>query len=334
METEHSRIAALAQTIGAKPEYVQGGGGNVSIKISPTEMAVKASGFRLADLNATHGLVGINYQTVRGFYDAPPAITELPALIAASDALVQTSLLSSDSTLRPSIETGFHAILGPVVLHTHSVYANILTCAEEGEEILKRLFPDAVFVPYHTPGVALTFAIQKALRGASSDSIFLENHGLIVVGESTEKAYDLHETINATIKKHFAITKPYPTVSLEETESGWQSATPVLSDFIRNHPEVMSRFKDTVLFPDQVVYGDQLGFDTTGQHPITINLERGTVTYSTKAGEAHAIEETLIAWSYIYNHINDSGLSLKTLSADEGNFIVNLDSEKYRKGII
>ena len=43
-------FADLSNRIGARPDYVQGGGGNTSVKLDGGLMAVKASGFRLSDV--------------------------------------------------------------------------------------------------------------------------------------------------------------------------------------------------------------------------------------------------------------------------------------------
>ena len=48
------------------------------------------------------------------------------------------------ATLRPSVEVGFHAILKKYVIHTHSVYANIITCSMEGEALAEKLFKDSI----------------------------------------------------------------------------------------------------------------------------------------------------------------------------------------------
>ncbi len=239
-----------------------------------------------------------------------------------------------NGSLRPSIETGFHAILGNTVIHTHSVYANLLTCAKEGQVIMKELFPEAIFIPYNTPGIALTYAIQEAIDKYDSDIFFLENHGLIAVGETPQLAFDLHEEINSAIKEHFLLNQEYATLSLNMIDEYWVANSPYLSEFIRQNPTLMTTITDTILFPDQVVYGEQISFDISNPGPVTINLLDGTVTCVGSAGFARAAVETLIAWAYLMKNIPTLGLTIQTLPQTEGIFIASLDSEKYRKGII
>lgn len=329
-------IATIAQKIGSRPDYVQGGGGNVSIKLDANTMAVKASGFRLEDLGLDTGLVDINYVQLRDYCQTPPTTSDLSSLIKDCDAVVTASIyrLKKGESLRPSIETGFHAILGNVVIHTHSVYANLLTCAKEGQIILKELFPEAIFIPYNTPGIALTYAIQEAIDTSNSNIFFLENHGLITVGETPESAFDLHEKINTAIKERFLLNQEYATLSLNMIDECWVANSPYLSEFIRQNPTLMTTITDTILFPDQVVYGEQISFDTSNPGPVTINLLDGMVTCLGSAGFARAAVETLVAWAYLIKNIPTLGLTIQTLPQTEGIFIANLDSEKYRKGII
>ena len=42
-----AEYASMSNTAGKRSDYVQGGGGNTSVKFDDTLMAIKASGFRL-----------------------------------------------------------------------------------------------------------------------------------------------------------------------------------------------------------------------------------------------------------------------------------------------
>jgi rhamnose utilization protein RhaD (predicted bifunctional aldolase and dehydrogenase) len=332
METNLHDIARIAQTIGNRPDYVQGGGGNVSLKYDAAIMAVKASGFRLGDLRTDNGFVSIAYPSVRNFYDVPLDSEVLTDLTQASDANVTASILDTTAK-RPSIETGFHAILGTCVIHTHSVYANVLTCTAEGAAIMAELFPTAVFVPYQTPGVTLTIAIKHAVADSNASIIFLKNHGIITVGDTPDAAYALHEYVTQTIRDYFSSTTTYPTLALAPTTDGFQSASPELRALITRQRDVVTTFADTTLFPDQIVYGEKVGFGEAGK-AITIDVATGTITYAVSRGEALAFEETLAAWLTIIDMVTAAGLTLVTIPAHEGAIIANLESEKYRQAIL
>jgi rhamnose utilization protein RhaD (predicted bifunctional aldolase and dehydrogenase) len=332
MDNNLHDIATIAQIIGRRPEYVQGGGGNVSLKLRGSLMTIKASGFRLGDLRSNHGFVSLHYPTVREFYDTTESDRALAELISDSDTNVGISLRDENS-LRPSIETGFHAILGHCVIHTHSVYANILTCSIEGQDIMHELFKNAVFVPYETPGVSLTFAIKTVLAKTDAPIIFLKNHGLITVGDTPEQAYTLHEQVTKTIRDYFSIKATYPALALRETDTGLCSQSPELHTLIVQNRALVADFTNIVLFPDQVVYGEQVGFNADSK-AIAIDLTTGTIAYTGSYGEALAFEETLAAWLSIIEMVREANLTLVTLPRKATAIIANLESEKYRKAIL
>jgi hypothetical protein len=68
--------------------------------------------------------------------------------------------------------------------------------------------------------------------------------------------------------------------------------------------------------------------------PITIDVSTGIITYQVSYKEAQAFIETLVAWVYILNGINQQKLTYRTIPKAEGELISNLDSEKYRQRLI
>lgn len=331
-------IAAAAQELGAHTTYVQGGGGNVSIKIDNTTMAVKASGLRLEELQTSSGFVGITYGVMRRFFNTPRTITNLSDIITEYEAIAAASRAQipglPDTSLRPSIETGFHAILDTAVIHTHSVYVNILTCSQEGREILAKLFPDAVYITYRTPGVPLTFAISQALKERPCQIFFLENHGIIVSAKTAVEAVSLHRQINLSIKKWLRHIATFPDTTVTSRPDGtFESTHPTLTSFIRSHAALLPSFAESILFPDQVVYCQKFGFSGENKS-ITIDPKGGHISYNVSYKEAQAFVETLVAWLYILAEINSHKLTPRTLPQTEGDLIINLDSEKYRQRLI
>ena len=75
----------------------------------------------------------------------------------------QTIHLPKYNSLRPSIETGFHSILKKYVIHTHSIYSNILACSKSFENLTATIFKndDFIIIPYFPPGTILTRNILK-----------------------------------------------------------------------------------------------------------------------------------------------------------------------------
>ena len=61
-------FAKMSQEAGARSDYVQGGGGNTSVKLSGGLMAIKASGFCLSDIDTDKGYAVLNGANIRSFY--------------------------------------------------------------------------------------------------------------------------------------------------------------------------------------------------------------------------------------------------------------------------
>ena len=61
-------FAWMSQSAGARSDYVQGGGGNTSVKLAGGLMAIKASGFCLSDIETDKGYAVLNGANIRDFY--------------------------------------------------------------------------------------------------------------------------------------------------------------------------------------------------------------------------------------------------------------------------
>jgi rhamnose utilization protein RhaD (predicted bifunctional aldolase and dehydrogenase) len=220
-----NNLVKMSHLIGSSIAYVQGGGGNTSVKLDNTQMAIKASGVPLKDMQIDQGIAIVNYNRVNSYHDSP-ALSE----DAYSDAINNFALAGSG---RPSIETGFHALLGKYVIHSHSVFLNVLLCSEEGKNIVISLFPDSVWVNYCTPGKNLTLAIKKALeetKDVFEGLIFLESHGMISTASSYQKCIDLHNECNMLVKSKFS-----------------------LNDFLVQE-NIETASPEYFIFPDQAIY--------------------------------------------------------------------------------
>ena len=96
------------------------------------------------------------------------------------------------------------------VIHTHSVYANIVCCCSEGrslaDEILKEEKYGHIWIPYVNPGFSLVLAMNKEIAeykktyGHSPQVVFMENHGLVVTADTADSCLELHERVNEKIK--------------------------------------------------------------------------------------------------------------------------------------
>lgn len=200
-------LAKAARAAGCRPDLTQGGGGNVSVKLGAERMLIKASGAQLKDVTPSAGYALVNYGNIRRRIASGPGDEA-----SFSDFICAQALpLKGVPPAKPSIETGFHALLNTVVVHTHSVYANILNMSAEGHEIGRRLFPTAEFIPYKSPGPQLCSAINERARASGPQVFFLANHGLAAAHAGVEGALELNERVNDTIRRGLSLPA-YPRV--------------------------------------------------------------------------------------------------------------------------
>ena len=61
-------FSRISKTAGARADYVQGGGGNTSVKLAGGLMAIKASGFCLSDIEPDKAYAVLDGAGVRDFY--------------------------------------------------------------------------------------------------------------------------------------------------------------------------------------------------------------------------------------------------------------------------
>ncbi|MDR1158993.1 MAG: class II aldolase/adducin family protein [Oscillospiraceae bacterium] len=326
-ETHRRALAAFADMSAriGRPEHVQGGGGNTSVKLSDGLMAVKASGFRLDDITPRRGYALLRYPPVAAFYEEtdPAALGDEAEPRGAGVAKAHTVTWEGETPLRPSVEAGAHALLDTYVAHTHTVYANLACCAQRPEEILREALADIpyCFVPYVDPGARLSFAIRRAVahNPAGQHLIFLQNHGLIASGPTASEALCRHEAVCAALKNWFR-APDYPAVSLqEEGENLYRSATPFLAAHRKDYGR--ARLMESCLYPDQLVY--------LAHQPEEVLAG----VYRMGKTEALALEELLTAVVYLYETADARGIRLVPMSDAAKQFIDGWESEAYRKSV-
>ncbi len=244
-------LARAARAAGSRPDLTQGGGGNVSIKIGAERMLVKASGAQLKDVTPACGYALVSYGNIRRRIAGGPGGENEFADFIRAQALPVKGVRRAD----PSIETGFHALLNTVVIHTHSVYANILNMSVEGHALGREMFPGAEFVPYKSPGPQLCSAINDRARASGPQTFFLGNHGLAVAHAGTEGALELNERVNETIRRGLSLPS-YPAVKPSAGLSAHNAAR--LAHYGRDF------MLENVLSPDQALYCGPADLDGKG----------------------------------------------------------------------
>lgn len=200
-------LAAMSNRYGADPAYVLAGGGNTSFKTAD-RLWVKGSGTALATIRPEDFVV-LERQKLAGMWSAV-----YPEQEAAREAAVLADMMAArvdGETRRPSVETLLHDLFPQsYVLHVHPAMVNGLTCSNEGEKAMQRLFPEAVWVDACKPGYMLALECRKKMEayktatGKDCQLLFLQNHGIFFAGETTQELDALAKQVMDTLAAHIS----------------------------------------------------------------------------------------------------------------------------------
>jgi len=213
-----SALIEISRAVGANSDFVQAGGGNTSVK-SPDgrTMLVKASGTALPDVNKGAGWIELDVPRVLSLLDEPlmglaPAEREAQVLRSMRAAVI------GGPGERPSVESALHALLGPVVIHTHPTAVNALACGPGRaalDELAREGEPPPLWVPF-APGYCLAVAVREAIEayrskhGAAPAVFLLESHGIFVSANTADECLKLHAGWTSRCEKYFASVAPSP----------------------------------------------------------------------------------------------------------------------------
>ena len=201
------RLVKLSRYYGANSEFVIAGGGNTSVKIGRS-LFIKASGIPLADITPD-GFVEMNRAALSEilYMECLENTDEREAIFKAATLAAR---IHPEKGQRPSVECVLHNLMpGKFVVHTHSTYANMISCSKNGENIAKRLFGDKIlWVPYVDPGFMLAVSFHKLLMEYQHrtgieipDAVLMQNHGLMVSGNTPEEIRRKTDTVLSPIRK-------------------------------------------------------------------------------------------------------------------------------------
>lgn len=336
----------ISKYAGMREDLVQAGGGNSSFKISNDKMAIKASGYQLADVTENDGYAIVNPRVIREKFlkcEDLSSLTEENSKTILNEAFIEGA--------RPSIETFLHAISGRYTLHTHPIVVNALTCRKGGMDDLVNLFPEALIVKYATPGVELAKAFFSAYKAAAVDKdqvfdiVFLQNHGLVVSAETADEVIEKTEYVTRKIEKYLSVDYDvYHNLSklwnLFPEKIVWKVTDYNILNTYKNIGNWNSYF-----CPDCVVFLGK-SFLKLNSSFSKIDVEEYISKYSYPvmvdlSGELYIIADSVkkaletqsvMSFSAQVMMIND-GYECNLLSDAEQNLLLNWDAEKYRKKI-
>jgi len=335
-----SDLIAISQYAGTRVDYTQGGGGNTSVK-DGNVMYIKASGFKLKDIDEVTAYVPMDLVKIREFFDSVD-------LSDGRDYEALNKQVTADATLkmeglaplRPSVEVGFHSVLKKYVIHTHSVYANLLTCAVKGKELAERIYAGVdfgyIFMPYIDPGFTLSVKMSEAVKdytektGKYPEVIFMQNHGLVVSGDDIDRVKEVNEKVNNLIIEYFGLKDEYREVNLVcDGENEYHSETALVKEFVKANTLSKELLDEVPLYPDQLVYLNNL----IAFNPEKLQAKDGTVYYKTTGKEACTLEETLFAYLFVITTLKKNNIEISTMSEKDVYFINNWEAEKYRRSL-
>ncbi len=342
-EQQKKEMKKISNYAGSRLDFVQGGGGNSSYKFDNQIMAIKASGYTMLDITEYSGYVTVNYAKLLSDY--AKLSTKMDVDVEAETLKINlesiTPIDGNPSTeiknVRPSVEVGFHSYLKKAVIHTHSVYSNLLCCSKEGEDRAEKIFKNSglgyVFLPFISPGFTLSLKLAKAVTdyekkyGKQPEIILMQSHGIIAHADDANTAINIHEKANNLIMNYFKVSL-YPSCSIEKKGDDYISKSDFLQKFIIDNCIDTKYFDEVILYPDQMVY---LGSNLL--KTIIINTEKGEVVFKMSEKKALTALEVMIGAAYIISEINSQSLTLKTLCNEGVEFIRNWESEKYRANL-
>lgn len=324
-----------------RPDLIQGPGGNTSVK-HEGNMYIKASGFRFEEMSQTAGFSCVAYQPIVDFFHqvipSDKQSDESGMLELVSSCIQKQS--DGLSYPKPSMETGFHAVLDKYVVHTHSVWSNLINCNSNKLNIVESLKSKGIIsveIPFVSPGFGLSYLVTQALILAKHNNqpmpevFFLANHGIIAHSNSMEKVWSLLDLVDETIANAFNLTKTYPSTKIHGAETYWKPASEYALDLIMKY-QADEQFFEQVLFPDQTVFfKGHMSFDS--KRHSKINIGKDGIVYNCSNREARSIHETMTAYLFIYDTIINHKNTPQYIESVEIDYINSMSMEKHRKSL-
>jgi rhamnose utilization protein RhaD (predicted bifunctional aldolase and dehydrogenase) len=343
---------------GNRFDLVQAGGGNTSVKLDDHRMLVKASGINLTEVTQNSGHVAVDYRLIRTFlseFDHQNLDKKQREVIANESML--SSKLSTNG--KPSIETFLHAMLNTYTLHTHPVSVNVLASKQNWKEALSNIWPDAIFVPYQTPGIDLAMAMSHELtvymviHNCFPKVVFLQNHGLIVSSNDPNEVITLTDQVSEAIEKHLNLDlhryRDITHLQLLLSKVNSTDTCITCSDDTVINSLLSKENKDTPIWPfcpDTLIYcgvrpafldsiSDEYSlqdyFKRYKEHPKVIILN-GTVYFCANSIKKAKESEELLKF-HLLVVASQNPQSIERLTLPEVAYLSNWEAEKFRQGV-
>lgn len=338
----------MSKYAGMREDLVQAGGGNSAYKITDEKMAIKASGYQLAEVTEKSGYAIVNPKIIKNAFLGCENLDEMTE--EQSKRILEKAFLEGE---RPSIETFLHSISGRYSLHTHPVVVNALTCRKNGEEIIHKLFPDALIIPYATPGIELAKAYFKEYKKYKNDFknepkfVFLMNHGLLVSADTADEVIRLTEAVTKKIEEFLNIDmsayhEMIDIAHLYNDGIEWLVTDKNVIDAYHNLNGIWEHFfcPDCVVFLGKKMYAEISekinekrfnSFVKENGYPVIVSYKNNLYIHAESVKKALEIQSVLSFSAQVI--MLNRNVECNFLSEKEKNFLLNWDAEKYRKNL-
>ena len=304
---ELKQLVKISQFYGSDSRYVIAGGGNTSYKNADT-LWVKASGHALATITED-GFAVLDRKKLNVISEK-----QYSSDTATREEEVKNDLAAACITKdrRPSVETSLHnALSASFIVHLHPTFVNGLMCSQQAEEMTKKLFGDeALYIPYIDPGYILFKEVERRIReytkqhGHEPSIILLQNHGIFVGAESTEKIQAIYDEVLGKIEKALTISplrgeadvcdcaqEIIPAIRMMVSDKGNLKTvkvvnTALISYFIESKEHFAKISKP--FSPDIIVYckSNYIYIDSDGTEAILAKAQQEIEAYKAKYGYA------------------------------------------------
>ncbi len=342
---EIKNLIKISKYAGMREDIVQAGGGNTSVKLDEEIMYIKSSGYQLSEMEENTGYSKVNYIRIINYFRTNSEVNR-----DNENAILEEILIEGKKS---SIETFLHSITEKYTLHTHPLLVNVFTSRKEGMEELKNLFPESLLIDYETPGLFLAKNLFETIKKEKRkiNTIFLKNHGLIVSGNNIEEIIELHERILRKLEDKLNINmKKYrnSTYLFEILEEFLENNVVYLCENV-NIKNIKNSNIDSINYcfsPDSLIYCNKkilrldkkenilekvkLYINNYGKFNV-IFFENEFYIVAPNIKKAKEIESVL-SFNLQVLELN-SNHKMDFLTEAEQDFLLNWDSEKYRKNL-
>jgi rhamnose utilization protein RhaD (predicted bifunctional aldolase and dehydrogenase) len=175
-------------------------------------------------------------------------------------------LNNPEQKIKPSIETLLHALMPQkIVAHLHAIEVLSYLVTKDCELLLQDLLAtsteiykvNSIFVGYYKPGPELAQAVHRKIQDNTNPNlVFLQNHGIVVGGESIEEINMLLEFIKKMfIPKQMPLIKNHiPRLQISESDEYVPFANNYVQALATNLDLYKRLHSDWVLYPDHAVF--------------------------------------------------------------------------------